>query len=79
MSQDFLENPHRVLTVRDAASFLSSTKGWLDQARLRGDGPPFVRLGTGRGARVGYRLLDLQNWLDSRVCNSTSDRGKFAA
>ena len=73
MPQELADNPHRVLSVPDAAAFLSSTKSWLDQARLRGDGPPFVRIGTGRGARVGYRLLDLQEWLGSRVRRSTSE------
>lgn len=76
MTQHILENPHRVLKVAETAAFLGSTKSWLDQARLRGDGPPFVRIGTGRGARVGYRLLDLQNWLASRVRRSTSDTGE---
>ena len=47
------ENPHRVLKVREAASFIASTKSWLDKSRLTGAGPPFVRIGTGIGARVG--------------------------
>ena len=76
MTQEIHENPHRVLKVAEAAVFIASTKSWLDLARLRGNGPPFVRIGTGRGARVGYRLLDLQNWLASRVCRSTSDTGE---
>ena len=66
------ENPHRVLKVREAASFIASTKSWLDKSRLTGAGPPFVRIGTGIGARVGYRLCDLQNWLATRVRSSTT-------
>ncbi len=73
MPHDLNNNPNRVLSVPETASFLSSTKSWLDQARLRGDGPPFVRIGTGRGARVGYRMIDLQRWLDTRVRRSTSE------
>ena len=69
------ENPNRVLKVREAASFIASTKSWLDKSRLNGAGPPFVRIGTGVGARVGYRLCDLQNWLATRVRRSTSDTG----
>lgn len=66
-------SPCRVLTVSDTAEFLSATKSWLDQARVRGDGPPFVRIGTGRGARVGYRLIDLESWLESRVRTHTGE------
>ena len=63
-------HPARVLTVAETAAFLSSTKSWLDQARMGPNGPPFVRIGEGRGSRVGYRLKDLEAWLDTRVRHS---------
>lgn len=78
MTEILHDNPSRVLSVVQAAEFLSSTKSWLDKARIVGGGPPFVRLGEGVGARVGYRLGDLQSWLSSRVHRSTSDLGAAA-
>jgi predicted DNA-binding transcriptional regulator AlpA len=42
----------------------------LEKMRLRGDGPPFVRLGP---KAVGYRVEDLQRWLADRVVGSTSE------
>lgn len=73
MPNFFDDNPNRVLDTPQAATFLTFSKSWLDKARLRGDGPPFVRLGEGPSARVGYRLCDLQAWLETRVRRSTSD------
>ena len=65
----------RVRSVREAASLLGISKSTLDKLRCTGDGPRYVSLGTGKGARIGYRLPDLQVWLDSRVRKSTSDMG----
>jgi hypothetical protein len=78
MANSLDENPNRVLSVREAAAFIASTKGWLDKARVIGGGPPFIKLGEGVGARVGYRLIDLQDWLETRVRHSTSDFGAAA-
>jgi len=71
-------NENRVLNVKEAASFLASTKSTLDKYRLTGSGPAFVRLGDGPGARIGYRFCDLQAWLATRVRRSTSDLGQTA-
>ena len=45
----------------------------LRNRRVRGDGPPYVRIGT----RVRYRIGDIADWLDAQVRTSTShDVGK---
>jgi hypothetical protein len=48
--------------------------GWKEQTvrvkRLRGDGPPFVRLSRNR---VGYREEDLAAWELGRRFSSTSE------
>lgn len=67
------QNPHRVLDVRAAARFIGSSKSSLDKLRLTGGGPDFVKIGAGVSGRVGYRVIDLQDWLASRVRRSTSD------
>src|SRR3546814_18154722 len=51
-----------LLNVRDAASFLGLSKSFLDKARIRGDGPNYLKLGP----RVLYRTEALQSWLAAR-------------
>jgi hypothetical protein len=50
-----LNRRERLLTPKDAASFLRVSLSWLAKARMRGDGPPFVKLGRS----VRYREDDL--------------------
>src|SRR3546814_12140154 len=56
-----------LLNVRDAASFLGLSKSFLDKARIRGDGPHYLKLGS----RVLYRTEALQSWLAARERPST--------
>jgi hypothetical protein len=42
---------------------------WLSKARLRGDGPVFLKLGR----KVLYREADLIAWRDERLRRSTSE------
>jgi hypothetical protein len=34
-----------LLTAREAARILKVSVSWLAKARMRGDGPPFIRIG----------------------------------
>lgn len=70
-----LQESHRqvgvlILRTPAAASAIGLGVPTLEKMRLRGDGPPFVRLGP---KAVGYRVEDLQQWLADRVVNSTSE------
>ena len=49
-------------------------KNWLEKKRCTGGGPPFVRCGR----KVGYRLSDLEAWLDENKHRTTSDPGPLA-
>lgn len=49
----------RRLHRKQAAVHLGVSLSWLDKARLRGDGPPFIQIGT----RVLYDLVDLDDYL----------------
>ena len=60
----------RLLTEKDAADLLRLSRSWLAKARMRGDGPPFLKLG--RCIRYGEGAL-LQ-WMKSRARLSTSER-----
>jgi predicted DNA-binding transcriptional regulator AlpA len=60
----------RLLTPRDAAAFLRVSESWLAKARMRGDGPPFVKVGRS----VRYPERALSQWMRSHTHVSTSER-----
>lgn len=64
------QSRERLLTVRDAANRLRLSPSWLAKARMRGDGPPFVKLGRS----VLYGEKALAKWTRSRTRFSTSER-----
>jgi predicted DNA-binding transcriptional regulator AlpA len=59
-----------LLTPPEAAKFLKMSVSWLAKARMRGDGPPFVRIGRS----IRYREDDLRQWLKGRRRLSTSEQ-----
>ena len=59
----------RLLTPNDAADFLRLSLSWLAKARMRGDGPAFLRLG--RSIRYGEDAL--REWLQGQKRQSTSE------
>ena len=52
----------RLMTTRDVADFLQINPNTLEQWRVRGRGPDFVRVGS----RVRYRREDVEAWLRER-------------
>ena len=60
----------RLLTPRDAANLLRLSLSWLAKARMRGDGPPYVKLGRA----IRYSEGALMQWMKSRLRLSTSDQ-----
>ena len=63
-------SPERLLTAKDAADVLRLSPSWPAKARMRGEGPPFLKIG--RSVRYGEGAL-LQ-WTKSRLRFSTSER-----
>lgn len=53
-----------------AAEFVQLSSSTLAKMRMRGDGPPFIKSGT---KRVLYKLVDLEEWLEARTHQSTSE------
>jgi len=55
------------LTTQEAAEFLKIGKSTLEQARLTGSGPPYVRFGP---KAIRYRVSDLEGWgvMHSATC-----------
>jgi len=61
-----MQQAPRIKFTRAAARHLRLSKSYLEKARLRGEGPPYVRLSP---HRVGYLTEDLDRWLESRRVN----------
>jgi predicted DNA-binding transcriptional regulator AlpA len=60
----------RLLTARDAANVLRLSESWLAKSRMRGDGPPFVKIGRS----VRYAEGSLRDWLQTQMRRSTSEQ-----
>lgn len=57
-----------LLTPKEAAGLLKVSLSWLAKARMRGDGPPYIKLGRS----VRYSEVALLQWMKSRQRLSTS-------
>lgn len=57
------------LRPADAALFLGFSQSTLAKMRLRGDGPPYAKLGK---RIVVYDLADLERWILAHKRTSTS-------
>ena len=70
-------DPDALLFPGEAAYLLGQSKRTLDEWRISGGGPDFLRLGRVRSVR--YRRRDLVEWMATRRRRSTSDPGPEAA
>jgi predicted DNA-binding transcriptional regulator AlpA len=59
-----------LLTPKDAANLLKVSLSWLAKARMRGDGPPYIRVGRS----IRYSEAVLLQWMKSKQRSSTSER-----
>ena len=57
-----------LLTPKETAGLLKLSTSWLAKQRLKGGGPPYLKL----DGAVRYRLADLQLWMKARLRLSTS-------
>jgi excisionase family DNA binding protein len=58
-----------LLTPREAAELLKVSLSYLAKARMKGDGPPFIKVGRS----VRYSEAALLQWMKSRQRLSTSE------
>jgi hypothetical protein len=58
-----------LLTPKEAAKLLKVSASWLAKARMRGDGPPYIRIGRA----IRYSEAALLQWTKSRQRLSTSE------
>jgi hypothetical protein len=59
-----------LLTAKDAAKFLKVSLSWLAKARMRGDGPAYIKVGRS----IRYTEAGLFQWMKSRQRLSTSEQ-----
>jgi hypothetical protein len=59
----------KLYSPKITADLLNMSTSWLAKARLRGDGPRYVKLGRS----VKYQGLDLIEYLKSKKRHSTSE------
>jgi predicted DNA-binding transcriptional regulator AlpA len=59
-----------LLTAKEAARLLKVSLSWLAKARMRGDGPPYVKLGRS----IRYAESVLIQWMKGRQRMSTSEQ-----
>ncbi len=59
-----------LLTPKEAAKLLKLSVSWLAKARMRGDGPPYIKPG---GGAIRYSEAALLQWVKSRQRLSTSE------
>jgi len=58
-----------LLTVTEAAHYLRCSASHLNKLRVTGGGPMFVKI----GARVVYRRIDLDRYVEKHLQKSTAD------
>ncbi|MBL8845193.1 MAG: helix-turn-helix domain-containing protein [Hyphomicrobium zavarzinii] len=70
-----MSNTSPLLTTSEAAQYLRLSAPTLERLRCTGEGPPFIKLGSGKRARVAYRLADLEAFITQNRRHSTGDAG----
>lgn len=75
LTQYGLTPADRLIDEKHAAEYLGYTTRALQNWRLRGGGPKFVRVSA---RSIRYRVSDVEAWVEARVCTSTSDQGAAA-
>lgn len=65
----------RLNTEQEEAARLNVSRRTLQAWRVRGEGPPFVKLGRA----VRYSPADVDHWIETRSRRHTSDPGHPAA
>jgi len=62
--------PLNLFSSKEAAKLLKLSLSWLANARMTGDGPPYIRIGRS----IRYSEVALLQWLKSRQRLSTSEQ-----
>lgn len=61
-----------MLTTKELAKRWNLSVSHIEIKRMRGDGPPFLKLGTDERSPVRYRLADIKAYEKDRMKQSTT-------
>ena len=70
---DTLTHDDPLLTTSEAAAYLRLAPKTLERFRIDAGGPPYLKAGPGKRAKVLYRRSDLDAWLAQFTYGSTSE------
>lgn len=70
MKINIKDTVEELLSNREAARYLSMSEAFLNRDRWQGATIPFIRIGS---RAIRYRKSDLDNFVESRVYQSTSE------
>jgi predicted DNA-binding transcriptional regulator AlpA len=59
------------LTTDEAAQVMRLSPHTLENFRVSGFGPAFIKLGRGKRSKVVYDRADIDAWLEGRKCKNT--------
>jgi len=65
-----------LLTESKLAIYLDCVPATLRGYRVHGNGPPFIKLGSGKKAAVRYDLAKVIAWLEEQTRNNTTEGGR---
>ena len=65
-------HPDQLMTEKEAAGILCYSQRALQNWRVRGGGPKYVKV---NGNSVRYQIRDLTKWIDDRKRGNTSEFG----
>ena len=64
------QNPNQLMTEKEAAELICYTRRALQNWRLRGGGPPYIKISRS----VRYQRRDVLNWIEERKLLHTSQQ-----
>ena len=75
-SPDVLARPDELMTSVQVAEMLKLSPRTIEQMRVDGSGPPYVKTGGGKRCRVLYSRQAVAEWLAQFSYGSTSEYGR---
>ncbi len=61
-----------LVTSKEAAKMLGIKAQTLRRWRYKGKGPRYIRLGENSSCPAGYRLSDLEHWIEEHTFSTTA-------
>lgn len=66
------DNPEDLLNQKEVAAEWGVTVKALEKWRMTGEGPPYIKMGKGRGGRIRYRRRDVAKFVEDQYREHTT-------